>query len=41
MNKLVIASEFSPITGGRTPKEGDFSGELFRDEILAPKYKEC
>lgn len=41
MNKLIIASEFSPITGGRTPEEGDFSGELFRDEVLAPKYREC
>lgn len=41
MNRLVIASEFSPITGGRTPEEGDFSGELFRDEVLAPKYREC
>lgn len=41
MGRLVIASEFSPITGGRTPEEGEFSGEFFRDEVLAPKYREC
>lgn len=40
MGKLFIASEFSPITGGRTSAEGDFSGELFRDEVLVPKYRE-
>lgn len=40
MGRLVIASEFSPITGGRTPEEGDFSGELFRDKVLAHKYRE-
>lgn len=41
MNRLVIASEFSPITGGRTPDEGEFSGQIFRDEVLVPKYIEC
>lgn len=29
------------MTGDRRSEEGDFSGELFRDEVLVPKYKEC
>lgn len=41
MGRLVIASDFSLITGGRLIKEGDFSGELFRDKVLEPKYREC
>ena len=41
MSKLVIATDFSPITGGRTPQEGDFSGELFRDTILLSAYNEA
>lgn len=41
MGRLVIASDFSAITGGRLIIEGDFSGELFRDRVLEPKYREC
>lgn len=40
MSKLTIATDFSAVTGGRTPKEGDFSGELFRDNVLEPAYKD-
>lgn len=40
MSKLSIALDFSPVTGGRTPEEGDFSGEVFRETILFPAYKE-
>lgn len=40
MGKLVIATAFSETPGGRTPKEGEFSGEEFRDNILEPAYKE-
>jgi hypothetical protein len=36
-----IAEDFSPIPGARYPSEGDFSGEEFRTNILAPKLKEA
>lgn len=39
MRKLIIASEFSDTPGGRTPNEGEFSGEEFRDNVLEPAYK--
>jgi hypothetical protein len=40
MVKIKIASEFSRTPGPRLIKEGSFSGELFRDNLLAPKIKE-
>lgn len=40
MGDLVIAKEFTDTPGGRTPKEGEFSGEVFRELILQPIYKE-
>lgn len=36
-----IAKDFSPIPGARYPIEGDFSGQEFRQNILAPKLKEA
>jgi hypothetical protein len=41
MRKLIVASDFSDTPGGRTPKEGEFSGEEFRDNVLEPAYREC
>ncbi len=38
---LNIASDFSDAPGGRYIKEGDFSGELFREYYLIPKIKEA
>ena len=37
--KIDIAREFSETPGGRTIQEGDFSGELFREELLFPRYE--
>ena len=37
--KIDIAREFSETPGGRTIQEGDFSGELFREELLLPLYE--
>lgn len=36
-----IAKDFSPIPGARYPIEGDFSGQEFRQSLLAPKLKEA
>ena len=41
MRKIVIATDFSETPGGRTPKEGEFSGAEFRNSILEPAYKAC
>lgn len=38
---LNIAKDFSPIPGARYPIEGDFSGQEFRQLLLAPKLKEA
>lgn len=38
--KLHIVKEFTDTPGGRTITEGDYSGELFRDTLLIPRYKE-
>lgn len=39
--RINIAKDFSITPGGRTIKEGDYSGELFRDTILIPKYRQA
>ena len=39
--KINIAKDFSPIPGARYPIEGDFSGQEFRQTILAPKLKDA
>lgn len=41
MISIIISEDFSDTPGGRYIKEGDFSGELFREEILKPKYYEA
>lgn len=33
---LRISEQFSPYPGGRHPKDGPFSGQHFRDDVLAP-----
>lgn len=38
--QINIAKDFSDMPGGRLISEGDYSGELFRKELLLPKYKE-
>lgn len=44
MNKdiyIKLATDFSETPGGRFISEGDYSGELFRETILLPKYYEA
>lgn len=36
-----IANDFTPIPGPRFKKDGDFSGEEFREKILLPKFEEA
>lgn len=36
-----IAKDFSDTPGGRFIKEGPYSGELFRKDLLLPKYNEA
>ena len=37
--RITIATDFSDAPGGRYIKEGPFSGEAIREEILKPSYK--
>lgn len=39
MRKISLAKDFSRIPGARFPKEGDYSGEEFRCQFLAPALK--
>ena len=36
-----IANDFTDTPGARYKSEGDYSGELFRETILIPKYLEA
>jgi hypothetical protein len=36
---LMVATEFCDTPGPRTREEGDFSGELFLDEYLRPRFQ--
>lgn len=38
---IKIADDFTMAPGGREIKEGPFSGEAFRIELLSPKYAEA
>jgi hypothetical protein len=38
---LSIANEFSETPGPRSRVEGDFSGELFLEELLLPRYAQA
>lgn len=38
---LSIANDFTKTPGGRCREDGEFSGEQFRKELLAPKYLEA
>lgn len=40
MSKTIrLATDFNPFPFGRYPSHGDWSGERFREEILAPALK--
>lgn len=41
MKVLNVASEFSPVPMGRFRKDGDKSGEAFRDDLLYPQISEA
>lgn len=41
MITITISVDFSRIPGARFPEEGDYSGQEFRQKILAPKLKEA
>lgn len=36
---ISIAKDFTPTPGGRYEKDGDWSGEVFRDTLLEPRLK--
>lgn len=36
-----IVEDFTECTGGRYKRNGEYSGEEFRETILLPKYKEA
>ena len=38
---IKVATDYTKTPGGRHKKEGDFSGEDFRESILLPKYREA
>ena len=39
--KMNIATEFSGVPGPRSRKEGQWSGEEFREELLIPRFCEA
>lgn len=39
MTKITIARDFSEYPAGRYRDDGDFSGEVFRDDLLEPKLR--
>ena len=41
MITISIAKDFSRIPGARYPKEGDFSGQVFRTNVLCPRLLEA
>lgn len=41
MASIVICKEFSDAPGGRYIKEGNYSGEAFREELLLPRFEEA
>jgi hypothetical protein len=41
MVSINISEDFTKTPGARYIREGNFSGEEFRQKILLPKYKEC
>lgn len=41
MVQINICKDFSEYPSGRTRKEGDYSGEEFRESILLPKFEDA
>ena len=41
MSVIKICEDFTDTPGGRFRREGKYSGEEFREEILFPKYEEA
>ena len=39
--KISVAEDFSVVTGPRYIKEGDFSGEEFREKILSVNFEKA
>ena len=38
---IYVASDFSMTPGGRYKKDGEYSGEEFREKILKPSFLKC
>lgn len=38
MKEIFIARDFSPTPGGRTRRDGPYSGEMFRNKFLVPAF---
>ena len=41
MREINIAKEYTKTPGGRFKKDGEFSGQDFRDTILIPEYRKA
>jgi hypothetical protein len=41
MVKIIISKQFSEAPGARYKTDGSFSGELFREILLEPRFKEA
>lgn len=39
MNRITISKDFSDVPWGRIPKDGDFCGQNFRENLLLPALK--
>ena len=39
--KINIAKDFSETPGPRYKKDGEYSGEQFREEVLLPVFRKC
>jgi hypothetical protein len=41
LREISVASDFSPFPVGRTPEDGDYNGQTFRERLLTPALREA